>query len=102
MMLNHSWLGNCLGIMDIRLLVARLKRFLLGSGSRAIALGRQARGLWPDELGVALKKRTKSWRGYAVSSCWILDFGFISCTVRVPACSRWFLILRLVDVTYAI
>jgi hypothetical protein len=34
-MLNRSWLGNCLGIMDIRLLVGRLRRFLLGLGSRA-------------------------------------------------------------------
>jgi hypothetical protein len=34
-MLNLSWLGNCLGIMDIRLLVGRLRRFLLGLGSSA-------------------------------------------------------------------
>lgn len=34
-MLNLSWLGNCLGIMDIKLLVGRLKRFLLGLGSSA-------------------------------------------------------------------
>jgi len=76
--------------MDIRLLVGKLKRSLPGLGSRAIASGRQAQEMWPDELGIALKTRRKSLEGYAVSSCWILDFGFISCTVRVPACSRWF------------
>ena len=43
MMLNRSWLGNCLGIMDIKSLVGRLKRFLLGLGSRARA--RRARGM---------------------------------------------------------
>ena len=60
MMLNRSWLGNCLGIMDIRLLVERLKRFLLGLESRAIAFGRQASTMLPDELGIA-KKREKVW-----------------------------------------
>lgn len=105
MMLNRSWLGNCLGIMDIRLLVGRSKRFLPGLGSKAvarwgvreIAVGSTGR----DELSIAKEKGKKVWGPYVVSSCWILDFGFISCTVRVPACSRWFLIVRLSDVACA-
>jgi hypothetical protein len=86
-MLNLSWLGNCLGIMDIRLLVGRLRRFLLGLGSRASPLGQEgtvgerrvqrARQGFVSELSTALVEldmaQRSSW-GVGASICQLARF----------------------------
>jgi hypothetical protein len=86
-MLNLSWLGNCLGIMDIRLLVGRLRRFSLGLGSRASPSGREgtigergeqrARRGFGGELSTALVEldmaQRGSWSGNA-SICQLARF----------------------------
>jgi hypothetical protein len=86
-MLNLSWLGNCLGIMDIKSLVGRLRRFLLELGSSASPSGREGtvgerrgqrvRQGFDGELSMGLMEldmAQRSSRGGNASTCQLARF----------------------------